>query len=84
MLVTQLVEQNVEMALGPLETTIDRELERRFVEGSERVLAVEGHCRLVDRRNEGTSAGGAATEGTQAEGGAELASEIDEIASHVR
>ena len=40
-LVTQLVEHNVEMSLSPLETTIDRELERRFVEGSERVLAVE-------------------------------------------
>ena len=40
-IVTQFVEQNVEMSLGPLETTIDRELERRFVEGSERGLAVE-------------------------------------------
>ena len=32
-----------------------------------------GHCRLVDRGEEGTSAGGAATEGTQAAEGAELA-----------
>ena len=62
----------MEMSLSPL----DREV--RASTGS------RDHCRLVDRRNEGTLAGGAATEGTQAEGGAELASEIDEIASHVR
>ena len=43
-----------------------------------------GHYRLVDRREEGTSAGGAATEGTQAEEGAELAGKIDEMASCVR
>ena len=42
------------------------------------------HCRLVDRREEGTSAGGAATERTHAEEGAELAGEIDEMASRVR
>ena len=30
-IVMQLVEYNVEMALGPLETTISRELERRYV-----------------------------------------------------
>ena len=30
-IVMQPVEHNVEMALGPLETTISRELERRYV-----------------------------------------------------
>ena len=39
---------------------------------------------LVDRREEGTSPGGAATEGTQADEGADLAEEIDEMASRVR
>ena len=33
----------------------------------------QGHCKVVDRGEEGTSAGGAATEGTQAAEGAELA-----------
>ena len=42
------------------------------------------HYRLVDRREEGTSAGGAATERTHAEEGEELAGEIDEMASRVR
>ena len=39
--VMQPVVQNVERSLSPLETNIDKELERRFVEGSERVLAGE-------------------------------------------
>ena len=48
------------------------------VEGSE--PGRRAHCRRDDRREERTSAGGAATEGTQVEEGAELAREIDEIA----
>ena len=44
----------------------------------------QGHCRLVDRGEQSTSAGGAATEGPQAAECAELAGEIDEMESRVR
>ena len=83
MLVTQLVEHNVEMALVLWRRPSTGSLSEGLSRGQSEYWQ-SSHCRLVDRRNEGTSAGGAATEGTQAEGGAELASEIDEIASHVR
>ena len=59
--------QIVERPLGPLNTIIDN------------VRASTGRrspCRLVDRREEGASAGGAATEGTQAAEGAELTSRV--------
>ena len=64
-----------------VEAIIDKELERREARAS---TGRQGHHRLVDRREERTSAGRAATLGTQAEEGAELAEETDELASHVR
>ena len=67
--------------LGPLEAIIDEELERSCAERSERELAAEA---ITDSSAADTSAGGAATEGTQAEEGAQLAGKIDEMASRVR
>ena len=74
----------VERPLGPLKTIIDKELERSCVEMVRASSGRQGHCRLVDRGEEGTSADGAATEGTQAAEVAELAGEIDEMESRVR
>ena len=76
--------QIVEKALGLLKTIIEKELGRSCVEKPERVLGRRSHCRLVDHREEGTSAGWATTEGTQAAEGAELAGKIDEMESRVR
>ena len=70
--------QIVEMPLGPLEAIIDKELERSCVEKSERVLADD----ITDSST--AERGKTRQQVEQRLEGAELAGQIDEMASRVR